>query len=81
MSYVNYISIKLVTWLSGKKEKLPANAGDCLEKKMVTCSSILAWEIPWRERSLVGCSPWGCKRTGYNLTTRNNNNKAGRKYK
>ena len=24
---------------------------------MVTCSSILAWEIP--QRSLVGYSPWG----------------------
>ena len=32
----------------------PANAGglvweDPLEKKMATCSSILAWKIPWTE--------------------------------
>ena len=47
----------------------PANAGGFdflgrdypLEKEMATCSSILAWEIPWTERSLVGCSPWGCR--------------------
>ena len=47
---------------------------DPLEKEMVTHSSVLAWEIPWTERSLAGCSPcsrkeseqlsqtarWGC---------------------
>ena len=27
-----------------------------LEKKMATHSSIHAWEIPWTERSLMGCS-------------------------
>ena len=32
---------------------------DLLEKKMATHYSILAWRIPW---SLVGYSPWGCKR-------------------
>ena len=31
-----------------------------LEKKMTTCCSILAWEIPWT-RSLAGYSPWGRK--------------------
>ena len=30
---------------------------DPLEKEMVTHSSVLAWEIPWTERSLAGCSP------------------------
>ena len=34
---------------------------DPLEKEMATCSSILAWKIPWPERSLVGYGPWGCK--------------------
>ena len=34
---------------------------DALEKRMATHSSILAWEIPWTERSLVGDSPWGCR--------------------
>ena len=33
---------------------------DPLEKEMATCSSILAWEIPWTEE-LAGYSPWGCK--------------------
>ena len=34
---------------------------DPLEKEMATHSSILAWKIPWTERSLVDYSPWGCK--------------------
>ena len=32
----------------------------CLEKEMVTHSSVLAWEFPG-QRSLVGYSPWGQK--------------------
>ena len=32
---------------------------DLLEKGMATHSSILAWEIPWR--NLAGYSPWGRK--------------------
>ena len=28
---------------------------------MATHSSILAWRIPWKERILVGYSPWDCK--------------------
>ena len=36
---------------------------DPLEKKMVTHSSILAGKSPG-QRSLAGCSPWGCKRVG-----------------
>ena len=47
----------------------PANTGDAedtvrslggedsLEKELVTHSSILAWKIPWTERSLAGYSP------------------------
>ena len=34
---------------------------DPLEKRMATHSSILAWRIPWTERSLAGYSPWGHK--------------------
>ena len=36
---------------------------------MATHSSILAWEIPWTE-SLVGYSPWGHKRVGHDLVTK-----------
>ena len=36
---------------------------DPLEKGMATHSNILAWRIPWTERSLVGYSPWGHKET------------------
>ena len=32
-----------------------------LEKGKATHSSILAWRIPWRERSLADYSPRGCK--------------------
>ena len=32
---------------------------DPLEKEMANQSSILAWKIPWIQRSLAGYSPWG----------------------
>ena len=28
---------------------------------MAPHSSTPAWKIPWMERILVGCSPWGCE--------------------
>ena len=34
---------------------------DPLEKGMAPHSSILAWRIPWTERSLEGYNPWGHK--------------------
>ena len=40
---------------------------DFLEKGMATYSSILAWRTPW---SLEGYSPWGHKRVGHDLATR-----------
>ena len=40
---------------------------DALEKEIATHSSILAWEIPWTEEPK---GPWGCKRVGYDLVTR-----------
>ena len=40
-----------------------------LEKKMATHSSILAWEIP-RKEELVGYGPWGHKRLGHELLTK-----------
>ena len=52
-------------------ENLPANAGDKrhgfhpwedpLQEEMAIHSNILAWRIPWTERSLVDYSPWGHK--------------------
>ena len=56
----------------------PASAGDVvrslgqedpLKKEIATHSSIPAWGIPWTE-NLVGYSPWGHKRVGYNLVTK-----------
>ena len=42
---------------------------ESLEKEMVTYSSILAWEI-LGQRSLAGYSPWGRKRVGRDLATK-----------
>ena len=42
---------------------------DPLEKEIATHSSILAWGIPW-QRNLVGYSPWGHKRVGQDLGTK-----------
>ena len=39
---------------------------DPLEKEMAIHSSTIAWKIPWTEepqRSLVGYSPWGRKKS------------------
>ena len=33
---------------------------DPLEKGKATCSSVLAWRIPWTD-DLAGYGPWGCK--------------------
>ena len=37
---------------------------DPLEEEMATHFSILAWKFHW-QKSLVGDSPWGCKRIRY----------------
>ena len=41
-----------------------------LEEEIATHSSILAWGIPWTERSLAGYSLWGHKRVGHDLATK-----------
>ena len=41
------------TWVGSLGQEGP------LEKGMATHSSILAWRIPWTERSLTDYSPWG----------------------
>ena len=42
---------------------------DFPEKEMAAHSSILAWEIPGTEEP-GGYSPWGGKRAGHNLATK-----------
>ena len=42
-----------------------------LEKEMASHSSILAWEISWREEP--GGSPWDCKESGMTYPLNNNN--------
>ena len=45
-----------------QKTQVPSlSQEDPLEKGMANHSSILAWRIPWTERSLAGYSPWGGK--------------------
>ena len=41
---------------------------DPLEKEMTTCSSILAWEIPWTEEP-GGLQSMGSQRVGHDLVT------------
>ena len=42
---------------------------DPLEKEIATYSSILAWRVLWTEEP-GGLCPWGCKRVGHNLVTK-----------
>ena len=42
---------------------------DSLEESMAAHSSILAWKS-CGQRSLVGYSPWGRRRVGYDLATK-----------
>ena len=39
-----------------------------LEKRVAAHSSILAWEIPWTERNLVGYCPWSRKELDTTVT-------------
>ena len=59
-------------------ENLPAGAGDVgstpdweepLEKEMAIYSRILAWKSH-KQRRLVGSTPWGHKRVGLGLATK-----------
>ena len=43
---------------------------DPLEKEMATCSSILAWEIPWTEES-EGLKSMESQRVRHDLVTEN----------
>ena len=39
-------------WSLGQEDPLEKENGNPLQ---------YPWEIPWKKRSLVGYSPWGCK--------------------
>ena len=49
---------------------------DLLEKGMATHSSILAWKSHG-QRSLVGYRPWGRKRIGHDLVTKQQQKQSG----
>ena len=38
-------------------------------RKWLLAAVLLAWEIPWTERSLAGHSPWGSLRVGHDSAT------------
>ena len=62
-----------IRWLSGKESGRRSgdqslSQEDPLEEEMVTHSSILAWEILWKQ-SLVGYSPWGHRGVRHDLVT------------
>ena len=48
----------------------PTGWEDPLKKEMATHSSNLAWEIPWRDEPGRLYSPWGRKRVGQDLATK-----------
>ena len=50
---------------------------ETLEKEMATHSSTLAWEIPWTEEP-GRYSPWGHKRVGHDLATKQQYTELGR---
>ena len=50
---VKHLSTMWETWVQALGWENP------LEKEMAIHSSTIAWKIPWTERSLAGCSPWG----------------------
>ena len=51
----------LETWLQ------PLGWEGRLGEEIETHYSILARKIPWTEKRLAGCSPWGRKRLGHDL--------------
>ena len=53
----------MVMNLAAMQDTLVQSVGqeDPLDKGMATHATILAWRIPWTERSLTGNRPWGCK--------------------
>ena len=65
------VSLNITGFPSDKQEMQvrPLSQEDSMKKEMATHSSLLAWEISWT-LELVDCSPWGSKRVGHNLVTK-----------
>ena len=62
--------VKLLTADVGNiRDIQPLGQEDPLEEEMAAHSSVLAWRIPWTERSLVGYSPKGSKEWGMTEVT------------
>ena len=60
---INSLAAKQEMWIQA------LNQEDSQEKEMSTHSSVHAWESHG-QRSLVAYHPWGCKRAGHNLATK-----------
>ena len=52
-------------WVRSLDWEDPLEREDPLEQEMATCSSILAWEIPWT-KELCGLQSMGSQRVGHN---------------
>ena len=74
---MGYISVGLPWWPIGKESTYQFRRWqvqslgweDPLEKEMVTHSSILAWEVPWTEKT-CGLQSIGSKRVRHDLATK-----------
>ena len=64
---VKHLPAMRETWVQSLGQEDP------LEKEMANHSSILAWEIPWKEGP-GGYSPWGCKELDTSEQLNNNQN-------
>ena len=64
MGLVSLVAQMVKTLPAMQETRVPSPGGeDPLEKEMATHSSILAWRIPYRQRSLAGYSLWGRKQS------------------
>ena len=65
----HYLANGLPWWLSSKEST--CQSGDMgLIPEVATYFSILAWKIPWTEDPGGLHNPWGSKRVGHNLATK-----------
>ena len=67
-------STRFPWWLMQEPQIQSLNQEDPLEKETATHTSIVAWKSQGQS-SLAGYSPWGCKRAGHDLVTKQHQQK------
>ena len=80
------LDLVIFTWASLVGGSVAKNLCQCSRRRFDLWAGKIPWRRKWqptpiflpekshRQRSLVCYSPWGHKRAGYNLATKNNNN-------